>query len=75
MRRTGVGGSWTAPGEDNIETRLGEESLTSKLLAVSFGWVKVMMMMGARMRSQTRWVVERRTAGMMLEWEIIKLRV
>ena len=48
---------------------------TSKLLAVSFGWVKVMMMMGARMRSQTRWVVERRTAGMMLEWEIIKLRV
>ena len=32
-----------------------------------------MMMMGARMRSQTRWVVERRTAGMMLVRTEIKV--
>lgn len=33
MRRTGVGGSWTAPGEDNIETRLWEEPHSTYLQA------------------------------------------
>ena len=33
MRRTGEGGSWTAPGEDNIETRLWEEPHSTYLQA------------------------------------------